>query len=288
MSCSADPVLLILTRCLIVFSDSHITLRVLSVSGVCDVCHQDFLSALQTLPCHNVHLTRSKVSYRLLQQHPWDSETAWQCGTSPICKGAVGNVKTPSSQTSNWVHHRRVRLPWWSVPSLACEQHWGYRFSSWPGRHPELRAHSFLNFAMMLSDGTDVLWRYATADSASKLRLSVSLMGIWPPSTCNTSWAGVASALQVSWDEPALRPPGWSSVWFCYGYWPDGDEHSTSRLVCASRYGPCSHCNFAKSGWIEVPKHRGGCRRVCQSHCGITAVMFLDTDFMVTKDVHEI
>jgi len=63
-----------------------------------------------------------------------------------------------------------------------------------------------------------------------------------------------------------------------------GDEPLTSLgwsglPVCKV---PCSHCNLAKSGWIDVP-NTGSLSDTCQLHW-ITALMFLDAYFMVCKD----
>jgi len=77
----------------------------------------------------------------------------------------------------------------------------------------------------------------------------------------------------------AQHPLGLSSVWFCYGYSPDGDEPLASQVTLGfsvAILAPCSHCNLAKSGWMDVQKTEVVVGELCQSHSGLRH-LFLDS-----------
>jgi len=152
---------------------------------------------------------------------------------------------------------RAVTTVFSSIPASA--PHWADTFSSWPGRH-QWECTAFALTMMLVNNS---VWSIDNGWKSFKAAFILILMGIWPPSTCNDHlWGWRHSLLQWGIEILGLarHPLGLSSVWFCYGYSPDGDEPLASpgysRPLGSYTAAPCSNCNLAKSGWMDAKRQR--------------------------------
>jgi len=233
------------------------------------------------LPCHKVHLTCSKVSVnstpdilKLLDVKPVQDADELLAVRGRL-KITDQQLKAPSARAVTTVSGFIPRFS-------AALSRYVFIVARWSSSADSKALALISRWCWSI---VRMLWTVDNARKGFKAAFILILSGIWPPSTWTiTAVAGAAQSLaagdlRFSWEHRTHLSCEQLDIVVVIYRRRTVNSPGCFELPIAIQ-GPCSHCNLAKSGWMEP---NTGLWEYFANHTRITAFMFLYPDLMIRK-----